>query len=121
MCLAPQSVCHPERLNADLCPPCCFVAISMNFAVMPAAQRDRELITHPSSERSALRKSEVVGIGGTPAANQAGMSCDVFHMLSIADSSRLRMRRTAFFEPLDSGSFGPLGPFPLKRRCILAH
>jgi hypothetical protein len=48
----------------------------MNFAVMPAAQGNRELITHPSSEGSALRKSEVVRIGRTPAANQAGMSCD---------------------------------------------
>jgi hypothetical protein len=63
----------------------------MNFAVMPAAQGNRELITHPSSEGSALRKSEVVRIGRTPAANHAGMSCDEFHMLSIADSSRLRI------------------------------
>ena len=121
VCLAPQSICRPEWLNADLCPPCCFVAISMNFAVMPAAQGNRELITHPSSECSALRKSEVVRIGRTPAANQAGMSCDEFHMLSIADSSRLRMHMTAFFDPLDSGSFGPLGPFPLKSRCVVAN
>jgi hypothetical protein len=69
----------------------------------------------------SLRKSEVVRIGQTPAANQAGMSCDELHMLSIADSTRLRMRWTAFFDPLDSGSFGPLGPFPLKRRCVVAN
>ena len=43
----------------------------------------------------------MVRIGWTPAANQAGMSCDVFNMLSIADSTRLRMGRTAFFDPLD--------------------
>ena len=121
MCLAPQSVCHPEWLNADLCPPCCFVATSMNFAVMSAAQWDRELITHLSSKCSALCKSEVVRIGRTPTANQTGMSCDEFHMLAIADSTRLRMGRTAFFDPLDSGSFGRLRSFPLKRRCGLAH
>jgi hypothetical protein len=62
----------------------------MNFAVMSTAQWHRELITHLSSKRSALCKSEVVRIGRTPAANQAGMSCDEFHMLSIADSSRMR-------------------------------
>ena len=100
VCLAPQSICRPEWFNANICPPCCFVAISMNFAVMPAAQGDRELITHPASECSALRKSEVVRIGRTPAANQTGMSCDEFHMLSIAHSSRLRMRWRAFFDPL---------------------
>jgi hypothetical protein len=57
---------------------------------MSTAQWHRELITHLSSKRSALCKSEVVRIGRTPAANQAGMSCDEFHMLSIADSSRMR-------------------------------
>ena len=112
--LAPQRICSPERFNAGLCPPGCFVAISMNFAVMPAAQRDRELITHPPSKCSGLRKSEVVRVGRTPAANQAGMSCHEFHMLSIADSPRLRTRRTTFVDPLDRGSLRPLGPLPLK-------
>ena len=37
VCLAPQSVCHPEWLNANLCPPRCFVATTMNFAVMSTA------------------------------------------------------------------------------------
>ena len=122
VCLAPQSVCHPEWINADLCPPCCFVATSMNFAVMSTAQWDRELITHLASERSALCKSEVVRIGRTPAANQTGMSCDEFHMLSIAKSSRLRMGRTAFFDPLDSGSFGRLSILSAQatlRACAL--
>jgi hypothetical protein len=37
MCLAPQSACHPEGIYADLSTPCCFVATSMNLAVMPTA------------------------------------------------------------------------------------
>jgi hypothetical protein len=90
----------PEWLNADLGPPCCFVAISMNFAVMPAAQGDRELITYLASECSALCKSEVVRVGRTPAANQAGMTCDKFHMLPIADSTRLLMTTSALFDRL---------------------
>jgi hypothetical protein len=106
VCLAPQSVRHLDWLNADLCPPCCFVARSMNFAVMSTAQGDRKLITHLSSEGSALCKSEVVRIGRTPAANQTRMSCDEFNMLSIAGPTRLRMGRTAFFDHIDSGSSG---------------
>ena len=70
----------------------------MNFAVMSTAQWDRELITHLASKCSALCKSEVVRIGRTPTANQTRMSCDEFHMLSIADSTRLRMGKTAFFD-----------------------
>jgi hypothetical protein len=80
--------------------------MSMNFAVMPAAERNRELITDPSSERAALSKSQVVRIGRTPAANQTRMSCDELHVLSIADSSRRRMGGTAFFNHLDGGSSG---------------
>ena len=94
VCLAPQSICRPEWVNADLCPPCCFVAISMNFAVMSTAQWHRELITHLAPKRSALCKSEVVRVGRTPAANQTRMSCDEFNMLSIAGPTRLRINFT---------------------------
>ena len=115
VCLAPQSVCYPEWVNAYLCPPCCFVAASMNFAVMSTAQWNRELITHLASQCSALCKSEVVRIGRTPTANQTGMSCDEFHMFSIADSTRLRMDGTAFFDLLDGGSPGQVRSYPLTR------
>src|SRR3974390_813124 len=73
VCVVPHSVCHAKWIHADLCPPCCFVATSMNFAVMSTAERDRELITYLASERFALCKSEVVRIGRTPAANQTRM------------------------------------------------
>ena len=63
--------------------------INAQFAMMSTAQWDRELITHLSSKCSALCKSEVVRIGRTPAANQARLSRDEFHMLSIANSTRL--------------------------------
>jgi len=73
----------------------------MNFAVMATAQRDRELITHLASKCSALCKSDVVRLGRTPAANQTRMFCHEFNMLSIAGPARLRMGRTAFFDPFD--------------------
>jgi hypothetical protein len=91
----------------------------MNFAVMSTAQWHRELITHLASKRSALCKSEVVRIGRTPAANQTRMSCDEFHVLSIADSSELRVNKTTRFDILDSGSYSRLRSFPLKRRYVL--
>ena len=121
MCLAPQGVCYSEWINAGLCPPCCFVATSMNIAVMSSAQWHRELITHVASKRSALSKSEVVRIGRTPTANQTRMSCDEFHVLSIADSSRLRVGKTARFDLFDNGSSGRLRSFALKCRCVLVH
>jgi hypothetical protein len=80
----------------------------MNFAVMSTAQWHRALVAHLSSKGSALRKSEVVWIGRTPTANQAGMSGDEFHVLAIADATRLGMRVSAFFDPRDSGRSGRL-------------
>jgi hypothetical protein len=121
MCLAPQSVCRGEWLDADLCPPCCFIATSMYFAVMCAAQRDRELITHLSSECSALCKSKVVMIGRPPAANQTRMSGDKFQMLSISDSTRLRAGKTALFDPLNSGNFDRFRSFLVKGDCRFVH
>jgi hypothetical protein len=92
----------------------------MNFAVMSTAQGDRELITDLASKRSPLCKSEAVRIGRTPTANQTRVSCDEFHVLSIADSSRLKMGGTARFDLFDSGSSSRLWSFPLKRRYLLA-
>jgi hypothetical protein len=63
-----------------------------------------------------LCKSQVVRIGWTPAANQAGMFSDEFHMLSsrtvAAQDAHDRFFRSSIVE-----SFGPLGTFPLKSRC----
>lgn len=72
VCLAPQSVRHLDWLNADLCPPCCFLAASMNLTVMSTAQWDRELIAHLAPERWVLCEAKVMSIRGLPAANQAG-------------------------------------------------
>jgi hypothetical protein len=92
----------------------------MDFAVMSTAQGDRELVTHLASKRSALCKSEVVRIGWTPAANQTRMSCDELHVLSIADSSRLRVNKIARFDIFDIGSSSRLRSFFLRRRYVLA-
>jgi hypothetical protein len=43
----------------------------MNFAVMPSAKGNRELITDLTARGRRLRKTEMMRIGGTPAANQA--------------------------------------------------
>ena len=55
-----------------------------------------------------------------PAANQARLSRDEFHMLSIADSTRLRTGRTAFFDPLESEEV-PVnsGPFRSSKNVSL--
>src|SRR6516164_10976831 len=112
MCFKPKHSSGERRIDTEFLPPSSFVTVSMNLPVMQAAEWYRELITHLSSECAALRKSEVVRIARTATANQTRMSCDEFHMLSIADSSRLGVGKTARFDLFDSGGFSRLRSFP---------
>ena len=48
----------------------------MDFAMMTAAERDRELIADFSAQSRGLCKPEMMRIGGTPAANQAWLLGD---------------------------------------------
>jgi hypothetical protein len=49
-------------------PPRGFITAVMNFAVVAATERDGEFIADLAAKRAALRKSQMMGIGGTAAA-----------------------------------------------------
>jgi hypothetical protein len=59
---------EPERtsvngwIDAGPLPPGRFVATTMRFAMMAAAERHGELIAHLAAKRRMLRKAQVVGI-----------------------------------------------------------
>ena len=46
----PQRASEVGRLDTSVVPPCGFIARAMHFAMMSAAQRDRELIAHLATE-----------------------------------------------------------------------
>ena len=60
-------------IESELLPPRRFVAVTMNFAMVSAAQRDRELVTGLAAERPVLRKAQMMGVAGLPSADQAGL------------------------------------------------
>src|SRR5215813_6948080 len=60
----------------------------MHRAMMPAAERDRELIADLAAERAGLGKSEVVGVRGLAAAQQTGLLGDVAQVLPVAIATR---------------------------------
>ena len=62
----------------------------MDFAVVPAAKRDRELIAHLTAQRPALDEANVVGVSRLAPADQTRMLSDKFNVLAIADLTRLR-------------------------------
>ena len=48
-----------------------FITAMVNFAVMSSAKGNRELIADLAAKRPRLRKTQMVSISGTPAADQA--------------------------------------------------
>jgi hypothetical protein len=92
----------------------------MNFAVMPATQRDRELITDSAAECGALRRAQMVGISRAPAANKAWLLGNRFDVLPIANPTRHWERQDAFVNYTGSA---PLywHRWASKRRLNLLH
>ena len=65
----------------------------MNLAVVNAAERDHEFITHPPAQRSWLHKTEVVGIGMLSPTHKTRLLSNKPQMLFIAMATRLRNRK----------------------------
>jgi hypothetical protein len=64
MCFKPQCACGAGGIKAKLTPPRRFVTVTMNFAMVSPAQRDRELVADFTAERPVLRKAQVRGGSG---------------------------------------------------------
>jgi hypothetical protein len=71
MRLIPEALGNLEWIDSPVLPPGHFVARTMQFPVMPAAERDREFIAHLETNGSGLRKPQVMGIGRLPATDKA--------------------------------------------------
>jgi hypothetical protein len=93
MCLQPKNASRRARINTDLRPPGGFVTAAMNFAVMSSAKGNRELIADLTAKGRRLCKTEMMRIGGTPAANQAWLLGDGLHMLPVSNSTGHRQRQ----------------------------
>jgi hypothetical protein len=68
----------------------------MNFAVMPAAQRDGKLITDFAAKRGALCGAQMMGIRRASAANKAWLFSNRFDVRAIANPTRRWERQDAF-------------------------
>ena len=70
----------------------------MNLAVVNAAERDHEFITHPPAQRSWLHKTEVVGIGMLSPTHKTRLLSNKPQMLFVAMASRLCNRNNALVD-----------------------
>jgi hypothetical protein len=80
----PKLTGYLDRIDTDLLPPCSLVACAMNCAVVGAAERHREFIAGPTSERPWLHVSKVMRVRWLAAAHKASLLSDVAQMLPVA-------------------------------------
>ena len=69
----PQCARRAGGIEPKLLPPRRFVAVTMNFAMVSPAQRDRELVADFTAERPVLGKAQVMGVAGLSSADQTGL------------------------------------------------
>ena len=70
----------------------------MQLAVVTAAERDRELIAHFETDRSWLRKTQVMWIGWLPSADQTRLCRDEFQVRLVTQSFGLGNHELTFVD-----------------------
>ena len=70
MAFFPKPLGDLQRLNLEVSPPNNFVAGLMQLAMMTAAERHRELVADFQTQRSRLRKPQVMRVARLPATNE---------------------------------------------------
>ena len=98
MRLEPQAPGSGEWIDSGLAPPFGFIAIAVELTMMPAAQRDGELIADLAAKCTALREAQVVGIAGLAATDQARLMSHMPDVLAIPHPARLRERQGALVD-----------------------
>jgi hypothetical protein len=86
----PQHAGGDGWIHPSIPPPRDLIAAAVDLAMMSAAQRDGELVAHLAAERAGLGKSQMVGVRGLSAANQARVRGDRSDVVPVADPTRLR-------------------------------
>ncbi|MGC1777874.1 MAG: hypothetical protein WBB34_07990, partial [Xanthobacteraceae bacterium] len=87
-----------EGIDSGFAPPRCLVAVAMQFAMMSAAEWDRELVADLAAERPALGKAEMMGIAGLATAEKAGLLGDEANVVAIADAPGFGMGQNGFVD-----------------------
>jgi hypothetical protein len=96
--LRPQRRGDEVRIDAAPAPPGGFTAAAVDLAMVNAADRHRELVADFAAERPRLRKPQMMGVGGLPPADQAGLGGDEPQVLLVPDAPRLADRKDAFVD-----------------------
>jgi hypothetical protein len=93
VCREPQRAGGPGRIEPEFLPPPGFIAVKMQLAMMPPAERDCELVADPAAEGAVPRKAQMMDITWLTSADQTSLLGDEAYMLAIANAPRFGMRQ----------------------------
>jgi hypothetical protein len=111
MGLQPKSAGCRHWINAQLAPPCGFIATAVDLTVVPTAQRNGELIADFAAESARLGKAHMVGIARRPPANQTWLPGNESDVLPITDAPWFGKGQNRLVDPLrllSPFSFAPM-------------
>src|SRR6516164_3182291 len=94
----PKRAGGPSWIEAQFLPPCGFITVTMNLAMMAPAQRNCELVADLAAERMILRKAQMMGIAWLPRADQTGLLSDKPHVLTVANTPGFGMGQHGFVD-----------------------
>ena len=92
-----------------IAPPGDFIAGLVQLAVMPAAERDGELVADLEAQGSGLGKPQVMRIGRLPAADEAGLCGDKPQMGLVAQPPEFSDGENALVDPVAGTRLGEEG------------
>ncbi len=101
MSLQPQDAGCRGWIDSCPPPPLCFIAATMDFAMMPPAQWHCEFVTHLAAKRSRLSEAQMVGVRRPPAADQARLLGNKPDMVAVANSPCLGEGENGFIDCTD--------------------
>ena len=85
MRLQPQAASSGGWIDTNLVPPRRFIATAMDLTMVSATERDRELVADFAAERRCLGKAQMMGIGGTAAADEARLLGYRFDVVTVTN------------------------------------
>jgi hypothetical protein len=98
MALQPQCARRRQRIDSDPGPPGRLIATVMEFAMMPAAQRNGELVADLAAERPALSEAQMMGVRRASPTDQTWLFSNIPDVVSVADAAWLGESKSTFVD-----------------------
>jgi hypothetical protein len=90
MSCKPKRAGGGKRIYSGASPPRSFITAAMDLTVMRATERHGKLVAHLATERTPLRKAQMMRIRRPPTANQTRLLHHMPDMVPITNTARFR-------------------------------